>query len=436
MSLGDFPKHDRISAALWHWPFFVAFACAAVAQSVPPTSAASAPRLKISEVSTSEFLIQKTPPKYPEASLRAGTEGTVVIDIVIDTSGAVQEATVVSGDPTLAEAAVNAVRQWKYKPYLSKGTAVEIETRATIGFHLKTQSPAGPPPLGTFEDGHYSNEYFHLFYPLSRDWVRETLAVRKRLAAEKPGLYVLLTAVHIPQDNTELRADSSFTVLAFVRSSNRATENCQLYLEALASNVISEKLGRKKGEISQFTAAGRDFYRADFEYRKDVSDRSTICMAEKDYLLLWNIEGWSRRAVEEAVSTLNSLTADPPMLPKLEKSANQVNASGRALTGVVPAARPVQVHLPTGFTTGLLIKKVQPIYPREARNNRIQGTVVMVADISKTGDVVDLEIIDGPIELAVSAVNSVRLWKYRPYALNGEPLAVKTTIQVNYSLIP
>jgi protein TonB len=49
---------------------------------------------------------------------------------------------------------------------------------------------------------------------------------------------------------------------------------------------------------------------------------------------------------------------------------------------------------------------------------------------------VDLEVIDGPIELAVSAVNAVRLWKYRPYSLNGTPVKVLTEIVVNYALIP
>jgi hypothetical protein len=60
----------------------------------------------------------------------------------------------------------------------------------------------------------------------------------------------------------------------------------------------------------------------------------------------------------------------------------------------------------------------------------------MSAVISEAGDVVDLEVIDGPIELAVSAVNAVRLWKYRSYSLNGTPVKVLTEIVVNYALIP
>jgi protein TonB len=56
------------------------------------------------------------------------------------------------------------------------------------------------------------------------------------------------------------------------------------------------------------------------------------------------------------------------------------------------------------------------------------------AVINKTGDVVDLEVMSGPIELVVSAVNAVRKWKYRPYLLMGEPVAVQTEIVVNYAL--
>jgi len=58
----------------------------------------------------------------------------------------------------------------------------------------------------------------------------------------------------------------------------------------------------------------------------------------------------------------------------------------------------------------------------------------MSAVISKTGDVVDLEVIEGPIELVVSAVNAVRQWKYRPYVLKGEPIEVDTQLTVNYTL--
>jgi periplasmic protein TonB len=136
--------------------------------------------------------------------------------------------------------------------------------------------------------------------------------------------------------------------------------------------------------------------------------------------------------VDEAVSTLNSLTATPPPA-KPEPPAPQNQANTRNQDKI---AAPSTVRVATGVSTGLLLKKVQPTYPPEARHDRIQGTVRMNAIISKTGDVTDLEVIDGPIELAVSAVNAVRLWKYRPYFLNGAPVTVSTQLVVNYFLTP
>jgi TonB family protein len=414
------------------------FSAFAFAQSSPAASAAPtvAPspvhRLKISETATSQLLVQKVPPKYPEESLRAGIAGVVVLEAGIDALGAVQDVTVVSGDPTLAKAAAAAVRQWKYKPYRLEGSPVEIETEVTLNFHIASPPPIVPPPLGAFHDDSYHNEYFNLFYPLPRDWVRETELVRKRFSVENhfPGAYVLLTEVHIPQDNTELRADSSFTVFAISRSSSQATENCKLYLDALAGRVHSNKEGKQKGEVSQFAFASRDFYRADFEYRSGPSNRATVCTAQKDYLLVWSIEGWSKKAVEEAVSTLNALAA-APQLTAAKPPVPQSEANSQKPAKI---AFPSEVRVASGVSTGLVLRKVQPVYPPEARQDRIQGMVRMTAVISEAGDVVDLEVIDSPIELAESAVNAVRLWKYRPYLLNGTPVKMRTEIIVNYSL--
>ena len=83
-----------------------------------------------------------------------------------------------------------------------------------------------------------------------------------------------------------------------------------------------------------------------------------------------------------------------------------------------------------------MLRKVVPIYPADARAAYIPGTVVLRAEISKDGDIADLELVDGPIELAGSAVAAVRQWKYKPYLLLGQPVTVDTQIQVNYQLRP
>ncbi|PYX69613.1 MAG: energy transducer TonB, partial [Acidobacteria bacterium] len=100
------------------------------------------------------------------------------------------------------------------------------------------------------------------------------------------------------------------------------------------------------------------------------------------------------------------------------------------------AARPERVKVSSGVSAGLLIKRVNPIYPADARAAHIQGTVILQAEITKTGDIADVELVDGPIELASSSVAAVRQWKYKPYLLLGQPVTVETQIQVNYQLRP
>lgn len=94
------------------------------------------------------------------------------------------------------------------------------------------------------------------------------------------------------------------------------------------------------------------------------------------------------------------------------------------------------VELPSGVAAGLLIKKVRPDYPKKARKRRIQGTVIMTATIRKEGDITDLTLVSGDSLLAEAAFAAVKQWKYRPYLVNGQPVAVKTQVQVNFVLTP
>jgi protein TonB len=97
-------------------------------------------------------------------------------------------------------------------------------------------------------------------------------------------------------------------------------------------------------------------------------------------------------------------------------------------------ATPQRVRVSLGVSTGLLIKKVQPNYPPLARQARIQGTVLLQAEISKDGAIENLRLISGHPMLAPAAIEAVKQWRYKPYMLNGEPVAVETQVQVNFTL--
>jgi TonB family protein len=81
----------------------------------------------------------------------------------------------------------------------------------------------------------------------------------------------------------------------------------------------------------------------------------------------------------------------------------------------------------------LIITQTQPIYPPIARAKHVQGVVVLHAIISKTGAVEKLAVLSGSPMLVQSAMDAVQKWTYRPFLLNGQPVEVETTINVNYT---
>jgi protein TonB len=101
---------------------------------------------------------------------------------------------------------------------------------------------------------------------------------------------------------------------------------------------------------------------------------------------------------------------------------------------VPKVATPQRVRVSQGVTQGLLIRKVQPNYPPLARQARIQGSVLLQAEISKDGTIENLRLISGHPMLAPAAIEAVKQWRYKPYILNGEPVEVETQITVNFTL--
>jgi protein TonB len=101
---------------------------------------------------------------------------------------------------------------------------------------------------------------------------------------------------------------------------------------------------------------------------------------------------------------------------------------------VPKVAAPQRVRVSAGVTSGLLVRKVNPVYPPLARQARISGTVVLRAVISKDGSIENLSLVSGHPMLAPAAIDAVKQWKYKPYLLNGEPVEVDTEVQVNFTL--
>ena len=112
LSIMPTPKPPDVIRAKPHWP------------------------MRVSEGVAAGQLLTPIQPTYPEIARDAHVQGTVVIDAVISGEGTVERAHVVSGSPLLAEAALTAVSQARYKPYLLNGMPIAVETTIRIIFRL------------------------------------------------------------------------------------------------------------------------------------------------------------------------------------------------------------------------------------------------------------------------------------------------------------
>jgi TonB family protein len=229
-------------------------------------------RIRVSDTIISQQVITKVAPVYPPLARQARIQGQVILRAQISKSGDVENLQLISGHPILAPAAIDAVKQWKYRPYLLNGEPIAVETSVTVNFTLSDKPAAEDPGAGEIPGG-------------------------------------------IPGDH--------------------------------------------------------------------------------------------------AAGVLGVVSSTP----------------GNAPNGAT------RVRVSAAVAQGLLLTKVQPQYPRDAKDQHIQGVVVLRAVIDKEGNVANVQLITGPQELAPAAIEAVKQWKYRPYLLNGTPIEVDTQVQVNFTLM-
>ena len=100
----------------------------------------------------------------------------------------------------------------------------------------------------------------------------------------------------------------------------------------------------------------------------------------------------------------------------------------------VPPASTTRKQVSPGVMQGLAFHKVAPKYSESAKQNHIEGAVVLSIVLDTCGHVSAVEPVSGPAELIPAAVSAVQQWQYRPYLLAGEPVEVSTRVTFNFQL--
>lgn len=178
----------------------------------------------------------------------------------------------------------------------------------------------------------------------------------------------------------------------------------------LASLLVAGTLGRTPHTIGIFDA--------------NAFERRLMNLTEKHK----EIQGACRVAIVVACAALGLATCGSALA--LGMHANAAPASNDSN----PSKAPRQLAVSSDVMAGNLLTKAVPIYPPAAKKAKIQGTVVLSAVIGKDGNIESLRVLSGPQQLQQSALDAVRQWRYKPYLLNGDPVEVKTTVNIVYNL--
>jgi TonB family protein len=352
--------------------------------------------VSISRDNIGGHIVRRVAPIYPPLARQARIQGTVILRVIIDKEGNVSNLRLVSGHPMLVPAAIEAVKQWKYTPYELNGEIVAVETDVQVNFKMADDppgrgvpyapNPAAPLPSGAL-GGVIGGVLSSTPTPLSEMWVAE--ATMRPLRVKK--------------------VDPIYPPLAV-----------QAHLQGIVG--LNVRIS-SSGDVETVTL---------------ISGHPMLAPAAIEALKQWKYHPYVNDGKEIAVATIVQLNftlagdalgrvTEPPAFdgPMPRSGASQW------VSGV-----PQRIQVSSGVSSGLLVKKVQPQYPPDARDGHIQGTVVLHANINKEGNVANLELISGHPMLAPPAMDAVRQWKYKPYLLNGEAVEVDTQIQVSFMLAP
>ena len=204
-----------------------------------------------------------------------------------------------------------------------------------------------------------------------------------------------------------------------------------------ASQPISEKPAASQPEVSDITLGGPASAPSSKPSATKPSAKPAASAAATDD----TEPEVTQRLIVKSDSSHTPKRSAPQEQENIQAPAVALGAApdAKALAGLstdaaLPKAPAQVVRVSQGVMEGLILKRVQPHYPAQAMQMRVQGPVQLQATISKTGDITNVKVVSGDGILARAAQDAVKQWKYKPYYLNGDPVEIQTQILVNFKL--
>ena len=401
-------------------------------------------------------VMHRTGVTYPAAALKQGVQGTVVVEVKLDSSGNVADAHVVSGPDELRRAALESVLQW----HLTKNLAGSSR-QVSISFSLPDSVPAGAPAAAAAGVGNGVAAPV-LLYKKEPEYTEEARKAKYQgsvlLSVEidpsgTPTNIRVLRGLGLGLDEKAVEALQQWKFKPGTKDGNPVpvTANIEVNFRLLdnpATAGVGGGVYRVGGSgtapiVVQSTWVGRtlkgiavsglsDQARADLLSQLPVHEGDTLTLES-----LVNVTRAARAFDEHLVVIpvpVGSSEATLQIMLSGGTAAGTTTATLPAVSADAGPTPPARIRVGGNVQQTLLISQPRPTYPLEAKQAHIQGAVHLSAVIGKDGTIQNLEVIDGHPLLVQSALDAVRQWVYKPTLLNGQPVEVVTQIDVNFTL--
>lgn len=291
---------------------------------------------------------------------------------------------------------------------------------------------------GSITDNLYTNECFGFSFSLPAGWQLNAKGIGADGKAKHAAgqLILLLLDQHKEAGNR---------IILTARDASGSAPAAEEFVSKSVHSAIDAD--REHRQIVKDTYpvdfGGKTFSRAD--YKQTTSSGATSYAAFvytkfRGYYVGETVMAGSPEELDQSANSLQhiSFREDAPNPKCVMSGDNSADAGGiinsKPDTPPLDLGKVQRVRVSSGVSTGLLIKKVAPRYPDDAKQARVQGQVVLRAEIDKNGDIQSLTLVSGHPMLAPAAIEAVKQWKYKPYLLEGRPVAVETQIIVNFTL--
>jgi TonB family protein len=296
---------------------------------------------------------------------------------------------------------------------------------------------------GTIANSIYSNECLGFSLPIPAGWNLNTQigSSSDGKARHRPNHALALLVLDQPEQDA---SGTRIRIFLEARDASAQRDTAQEYVSKIAHAHSYPQDRILIRDAFALAYGGRQFFRAD--YKETHANIGTLYFASvftkfRQHLIGGSLTARSPEELDQAADSLLGISFQDDRINTKCAMGSEAESSN-AMHGPVPipnapgprSALPLRVRISSSVAQGLVIKKVAPNYPSDARQARIQGSVVLQAEIDTNGDVADLALVSGHPALAPAAITAVKQWKYKPYLLNGQPVTVETQIVVNFAL--